>query len=473
MMAAAIRIPEVEDKVVAVLGLGRSGCATAEALDASGAIVWAWDDAEAARIAAPARLVVDLNRADWSRAVALLMSPGIPTTFPEPHPIAAAAKAEGVPLISDIELLHRAQPRTRFVGITGTNGKSTVTTLIGHILKAAGRNAEVGGNLGQAVLTLPPLGPDGTYVIELSSYQLDITPSPVSDIAVLLNITPDHLDRHGGMDGYVASKRLIMRPKGKSSLGIIGVDDDPCRAMFEALKREGKRRMVPISAERAIEGGVSAADGKLVDAIAGQPIEIVDLTTIERLPGKHNWQNAAAAYAVTRALGLGIDQVVAGLRSYPGLAHRQELVAVIDGIRFVNDSKATNADAAAKALACYDNIYWIAGGRAKEGGLAGLEAFYPRVRRAYLIGEAAEAFAAQLGKAVATKRCGTLDKAVTAAAADAGSETARQPVVLLSPACASFDQYPNFEVRGDHFRKLVQALAAGAPNPNKSGRGAA
>jgi UDP-N-acetylmuramoylalanine--D-glutamate ligase len=231
--------------------------------------------------------------------------------------------------------------------------------------------------------------------------------------------------------------------------------------------------MVPISAERAIEGGVSAVDGKLVDAIAGQPIEIVDLTTIERLPGKHNWQNAAAAYAVTRALGLGIDQVVAGLRSYPGLAHRQELVAVIDGIRFVNDSKATNADAAAKALACYDNIYWIAGGRAKEGGLAGLEAFYPRVRRAYLIGEAAEAFAAHLGKAVATKRCGTLDKAVTAAAADAGSETARQPVVLLSPACASFDQYPNFEVRGDHFRKLVQALAAGAPNPNKSGRGAA
>jgi UDP-N-acetylmuramoylalanine--D-glutamate ligase len=463
-MTAAIRIPEVEDKVVAVLGLARSGQAAAEALAASGAIVWAWDDAEAARLAAPAAFVVDLNKADWSRVVALLMSPGIPTTFPKPHPIAAAAKQAGVPLVSDIELLHRAQPRTRFVGITGTNGKSTVTTLIGHILKSAGRKAEIGGNLGQAVLGLPPLGPDGIYVIELSSYQLDITPSPVCDIAVLLNITPDHLDRHGGMDGYIASKRLIMRPKGSSSLGIIGVDDEPCRQMYEALRKGHARRMVPISAERAVEGGVSAAGGQLVDAIAGKPIEIMDLTAIERLPGKHNWQNAAAAYAVTRALGLGIDEVAAGLRSYPGLAHRQELVATVGGIRFVNDSKATNADAAAKALACYDNIYWIAGGKPKEGGLAGLESYYPRIRRAYLIGEAADAFAAQLGQSVAHKKCGTLDKAVTAAAADAGSETAKEPVVLLSPACASFDQYPNFEVRGDHFRKLVQELVARAPN---------
>jgi UDP-N-acetylmuramoylalanine--D-glutamate ligase len=469
-MVAAIRIPEVEDKVVAVLGLARSGRAAAEALAASGAIVWAWDDAEPARLATPAQLVVDLGKADWSRVVALVMSPGIPTTYPMPHPIVAKAKEAGVPLISDVELLHRAQPRTRFVGITGTNGKSTTTTLIGHILKSAGRKAEVGGNLGQAVLTLPPLGPDGVYVLELSSYQLDITPAPVSDIAVLLNITPDHLDRHGGMEGYVASKRLVMRPKGGSSLGVIGVDDDYCRAMYENLKKGHARRMVPISAERAIEGGVSAVDGNLVDAIAGSPIEIMDLNTVERLPGKHNWQNAAAAYAVTRALGLGIDQVVAGLSSYPGLAHRQELVATVGGIRFVNDSKATNADAAAKALACYDNIYWIAGGKPKDGGLAGLESYYPHIRRAYLIGEAADAFALQLGKAVASRKCGTLDKAVIAAAADAGSETAKEPVVLLSPACASFDQYPNFEVRGDHFRKLVQELvarSAGSGTPNR------
>ncbi len=463
-MTAAIRIPEVEDKVVAVLGLARSGQAAAEALANSGAIVWAWDDAEPARLATPAQFVVDLNKADWSHVVALMMSPGIPTTYPKPHRIAAAAKEAGVPLLSDIELLHRAQPAAKFVGITGTNGKSTVTTLIGHILKSAKRKAEVGGNLGQAVLTLPPLGPDGIYVLELSSYQLDITPTPVSDIAVLLNITPDHLDRHGGMEGYIASKRLIMRPKGKSSLGIIGVDDEPCRQMYETLKKGHARRMVPISAERTLDNGVSAVDGNLVDAISGKPLEIIDLKTIERLPGKHNWQNAAAAYAVTRALGLGIDEVTAGLRSYPGLAHRQELVAMIGGIRFVNDSKATNADATAKALACYDNIYWIAGGKPKEGGLAGLESFYPRIRRAYLIGEAADAFALQLGKKVAHKKCGTLDKAVSAAAADAGSEAAKEPVVLLSPACASFDQYPNFEVRGDHFRKLVQELQSRASN---------
>jgi UDP-N-acetylmuramoylalanine--D-glutamate ligase len=463
-MTAAIRIPEVEDKVVAVLGLARSGRAAAEALAASGAIVWAWDDAEAARLATPAAFVVDLNKADWSRVVALMMSPGIPTTFPQPHPIAASAKEAGVPLISDIELLHRAQPRTKVVGITGTNGKSTVTTLIGHILKSAGRKAEVGGNLGQAVLTLPPLGPDGIYVLELSSYQLDITPTPVCDIAVLLNITPDHLDRHGGMEGYIASKRLIMRPKGGSSLGIIGVDDAPCRLMYDTLKKGHARRMVPISAERALDGGVSAVNGQLVDAISGKAIEVMDLNTIERLPGQHNWQNAAAAYAVARALGLGIDEVVHGLASYPGLVHRQELVATIGGIRFVNDSKATNADAAAKALASYDNIYWIAGGKPKEGGLAGLEGFYPRIRRAYLIGEAADAFALQLGKSVAHKKCGTMDKAVTDAAADASSDRANAPVVLLSPACASFDQYPNFEVRGDHFRKLVQEFASRAPN---------
>jgi UDP-N-acetylmuramoylalanine--D-glutamate ligase len=243
--------------------------------------------------------------------------------------------------------------------------------------------------------------------------------------------------------------------------------------MYETLKTGHARRMVPISAERAIEGGVSAVDGKLIDAISGKVIEILDLKTVERLPGQHNWQNAAAAYAVTRALGLGIDEVVTGLVSYPGLVHRQELVATIGGIRFVNDSKATNADAAAKALACYDNIYWIAGGKPKEGGLAGLEGYYPRIRRAYLIGEAADAFALQLGKAVAHKKCGTLDKAVTAAAADAGSEAAREPVVLLSPACASFDQYPNFEVRGDHFRKLVQELAAQSSSSGAPDRGAA
>jgi UDP-N-acetylmuramoylalanine--D-glutamate ligase len=278
-------------------------------------------------------------------------------------------------------------------------------------------------------------------------------------VAILLNITPDHLDRHGGMEGYVAAKRLIMRPKGTSGIGIIGVDDEPCRKLFAALKAEGKRRMIPISAERAVDNGVYAAGGKLVDAIAGKPIDILDLNSVARLPGRHNWQNATACYAAARALGLGIDEAVEGIRTYPGLVHRQELVATIDGIRFVNDSKATNADAAAKALACYDDIYWIAGGKPKEGGLAGLESFYPRIRRAYLIGEAAQAFAQQLGGAVKATQSGTLDRAVAQAAADAKQDAAQSPVVLLSPACASFDQYNDFEERGDHFRRIVATLA--------------
>ena len=443
-----------------MLGLARSGLAAVEALHNSGAVVWAWDDAEKARANVPEPLIADLHKADWSKATALLMSPGNPTTFPTPTPIAAAAKAAGLPLISDIELLSRAQPKARFVGITGTNGKSTVTTLLGHILKAAGRNVAVGGNLGQAVLGLPALGGGGIYVLELSSYQLDITPSPVCDVAILLNITPDHLDRHGGMEGYIASKQTIMRPKGTASIGIIGVDDEPCRKMFAALQAEGKRRMIPISAERALDNGVHAVGGKLVDAIAGKPIDILDLNTVARLPGKHNWQNATACYAAARALGLGIDEAVEGIKTYPGLVHRQELVATIDGIRFVNDSKATNADAAAKALACYDNIYWIAGGKPKEGGLAGLEGYYPRIRRAYLIGEAAQAFGKQLGGAVKATQSGTLDQAVLAAAADAKKDAAQSPVVLLSPACASFDQYNDFEERGDHFRQIVATLAS-------------
>ncbi|HEY4163264.1 MAG TPA: UDP-N-acetylmuramoyl-L-alanine--D-glutamate ligase [Dongiaceae bacterium] len=471
-MAEALRIPSVAGQVVAVLGLARSGRAAAAALRESGATVWAWDDSESARDAMPAEMIVDLHKADWSKVSALVMSPGIPTTFPQPHAVPATAQAAGVVLTSDIALLHKAQPRARFVGITGTNGKSTVTTLVGHILKSAGRKVAIGGNLGQAVLSLPPMGPDGVYVLELSSYQLEITPEPIADIAVLLNITPDHLDRHGGMQGYIAAKTLIMRPKGQTGLGIIGVDDEPCRKMFEALKKEGRRRMVPISAERALEGGVSAANGKLVDAISGKPIDVLDLATVARLPGKHNWQNAAASYAVTRALGLGIDEVVAGLTSYPGLVHRQELVATIDGVRFVNDSKATNADAAAKALACYDNIYWIAGGRAKDGGLAGLEEYFPRIRRAYLIGEAMEIFAGQIGKAIAVRRCGTLDKATAEAMKDARADKAKDAVVLLSPACASFDQYPNFEVRGDDFRRIVHELAAAAGTTSND-RGAA
>jgi UDP-N-acetylmuramoylalanine--D-glutamate ligase len=282
-----------------------------------------------------------------------------------------------------------------------------------------------------------------------------------------LNVTPDHLSRHGGMDGYIDAKALILRPKGRGSIGVLGVDDQPCRDLFAKLQGVG-RKLIPISVEREVKGGVDALNGMLVDRAGAKPEQIVDLKSIVTLPGSHNWQNAAAAYLATRAMGLDRDAIVAGLKSYPGLAHRQELIATIDGVRYVNDSKATNADAAAKALACYDNIYWIIGGRAKEGGLAGLDLFYPRVRHAYLIGECAMEFAKQLRGKLAFTHCGTLDKAVAAANADARKDKKAGAVVLLSPACASWDQYPNFEARGDHFRALVKA-----PIQTGGGKGAA
>ncbi|MBL9036450.1 MAG: UDP-N-acetylmuramoyl-L-alanine--D-glutamate ligase [Rhodospirillaceae bacterium] len=460
-MTRSLRIPDVAGKIVAVLGLGRTGAATAAALAASGATVWAWDDNEKARGAVPAEMLVDPAQADWRLPEMLVMSPGIPHTHPAPHPAAAAAKSAGKPLIGDIELLYRAMPNRRYVGITGTNGKSTTTTLIAHILRQGGKAIEVGGNLGQAALSLQPLPGDGIYVLELSSYQLELTPTPICDVAVLLNITPDHLSRHGGMDGYIDAKALILRPKGRSSIGVLGVDDQFCRDLFARLK-DGARKLIPISVEREVAGGVDAIGGQLVDRTGGAPIAVMDLSTIATLPGSHNWQNAAAAYVAARAMGLDRAAIVAGLRTYPGLAHRQELIATIGSVRYVNDSKATNADAASKALVCYDDIYWIIGGQAKEGGLTSLEKLFPRVRHAYLIGEASALFARQLGIAVRHTQCGTLDKAVAAAHALAQRDRKPGAVVLLSPACASWDQYANFEARGDHFRKLVLELSAQA-----------
>lgn len=460
-MKDALIIPGLTGKVIAVLGLGRSGGAAAAVIAASGAGVWAWDDNEAARAAVKQDWLVDLAAVDWRQIDALLMSPGIPHLHPTPHPVAKLARDAGVPIISDIDLLARACPLARYVGVTGTNGKSTTTTLIGHLLEHAGRRVETGGNLGTAALALPPLDGNGVYVLELSSYQLEITPTPVSDIAILLNITPDHLDRHGGMEGYIAAKKLILMPKGKSSVGIVGVDDEHSRKLYLDLK-SGARRLIPVSVEKPLKNGVSAVNGQLIDDINGQRSVITDLKQFAALPGSHNWQNAAAAYVAARALGLSQEQIIAGFASYPGLAHRQELVTTIGKIRYVNDSKATNADAAAKALVCYNDIYWIIGGRAKEGGLAGLEPFYPRIRHAFLIGEAAPAFAKQLGRAVAFTPCETLDRAVMAAHALAQKEKRDGAVVLLSPACASWDQYRSFEVRGDHFRELVQKLAEGS-----------
>ncbi len=451
-------------KQVAVLGLARSGRAAARALLDGGAEVLAWDDNTKVREAVAAEMpLVDPATIDWRGVAALVLSPGIPLTFPEPHPVVRRAREAGVQIIGDIDLLGRAQPRARYVGITGTNGKSTTTALIGHIFCEAGRRAEIGGNLGTPSLSLSPLGDEGIYVLEVSSFQLDLIETLAFDVAVLLNITPDHLDRHGDMDRYITAKKRIFARRGAGAAAIVGIDDPSCRDIFDGLRCAGGVRVVPISVTREAPGGVYAEGSWLIDATGERPERVLDLAAAERLPGSHNAQNAAAAYAATRALGVERDTAAAAIRSFPGLAHRQELVGTIGGVRYINDSKATNADATEKALACYEAIYWILGGLPKAGGIASLTPYFGRVRHAYLIGAATEEFAATLGDAVKFKRCGEMAAALAAAHEEAQRDSMRGDgapgaVVLLSPACASYDQFPNFEVRGDRFRQLVAGL---------------
>jgi UDP-N-acetylmuramoylalanine--D-glutamate ligase len=455
-----IEVATFQGEKVAVMGLARSGLVAAQALQQGGAKVMAWDDAAAKRDAAAAAGVpiVDLGVADFAGVTVLVLSPGIPHTYPKPNPVAARARAAGTRIIGDIELLAQSRRQARYVGITGTNGKSTTTALIGHIVAQAGRPVAVGGNLGTPALSLASLGANGIYVLEMSSYQLELTESLTFDVAVLLNITPDHLDRHGGMDGYVAAKRRIFQRQQKPQTAILGIDDALSRAMADALARGGAQRVVPISAETRAPGGVYVEAGWLVDDMDGAAKRVLELRRAARLPGAHNWQNAAAAYAATRALGIDTAAVVAGIISFAGLAHRQELIATIDGVAYVNDSKATNADATAKALACYDAIYWIAGGVPKEGGIVSLASFFARIRHAFLIGKATEEFAATLDGRVPLSRCGELGRAVATARETALAQRKPGAVVLLSPACASFDQFANFEARGDIFRRLVQEL---------------
>jgi UDP-N-acetylmuramoylalanine--D-glutamate ligase len=454
-----IVVDSFADRRVAVLGLARSGRAGVRSLAAGGAEVLAWDDSPAARDAIGAEFpLCDLSGIDWRGVAALVLSPGIPHSFPEPHPAVAQARDAGIEIIGDIELLGRAQPDAVYIGITGTNGKSTTTALIGHILAAAGRRVQVGGNLGTAALSLAPLGADGAYVLEASSFQLELIASLAFRVAVLLNITPDHLDRHGDMDGYIAAKRRIFAGQGAGGTAVIGIDDPICRGIADEL-RAGPARVVPISVAEPTPGGVYADDGWLIDATARQPVRVLKLAEAERLPGSHNWQNAAAAYAAARAAGIAGEVATAAIRSFPGLAHRQELVAKIDGVRYINDSKATNADATEKALACYEAVYWIAGGLPKAGGIASLSGYFGRVRHTYLIGAATEEFAATLGDSVPYTRSGDLATALAAASEAARRDGVPGAVVLLSPACASYDQFPNFEVRGDTFRDMVHQLA--------------
>jgi UDP-N-acetylmuramoylalanine--D-glutamate ligase len=454
-----------EGQRVAVFGLARSGLAAARSLKAGGAEVAAWDEAKPAREVAAAEgfALIDLASADWSGFAALVLSPGVPLTHPEPHWTVKKAQAAGVEIIGDIEIFARAvnaapsHRRPKVVAITGTNGKSTTTALLGHMLTAAGRDARIGGNIGLGVLGLDDMHGGAVYVFELSSYQLDLTSSLKPDVSILLNITPDHLDRHGDMEGYVDAKRRVLLNQTAGDTAVIGVDDAWCQRICTEITAANKRTIWPISARRAMGRGVYALQGVLYDATGERVIEVADLLRARSLPGRHNWQNAAAAYAAARALGLSVDDAATGLVTFPGLVHRMETVGEIDGVRFVNDSKATNADAARQAMSAYPSFYWIAGGRPKAGGIELLEDLFPRVAKAYLVGEAANEFARSLEGKAPYRVSHTIDAAVAEAFADA--RAAGEPaIVLLSPACASFDQFPDFEVRGDAFRGAVHGL---------------
>jgi UDP-N-acetylmuramoylalanine--D-glutamate ligase len=448
------------NKKIGVFGLARSGTACAEALRLGGAEVFAWDDdAQSVEKAREDALpVADLRAMDFVALDALVLSPGVPLTHPKPHWTVEKAKAAGIEIIGDMEIFQREikDSGARLVAITGTNGKSTTTALTGHLFASAGCDVDVGGNIGKAVFLLRQPVRNRVYVLELSSFQIDLMPSLKPDAGILTNITPDHLDRHGTIENYVAVKARMFANQTAGDTAIVGIDESWGKDIAAALKTGA--RVLPVSVERSLDNGLSAPDGILTERSNGKVTGELDLRHLPALKGRHNWQNAAMAYAAGRALGLSLDDIRRGLVSFAGLAHRMQEIGRLNGVAFINDSKATNADAAAKALSSFDEIYWIAGGIAKAGGITPLAAYFPKIRRAYLIGQAADEFADTIGEQAPVIKMGTLDKAVEAAARDAVNDGRSGAVVLLSPACASFDHYRNFEVRGDAFVKAVAAL---------------
>lgn len=460
-----ITVPGVAKKKIGVYGLGATGLSVAEALVASGAEVHAFDESAAAREKTANTEFRAEHPKDWpwSGLSTLVLSPGVPLTHPKPHAIVRKARAEKVEIIGDIELFARslgaipAPARPKVVAITGSNGKSTTTALTGRILKEAGMNVAVGGNIGKPVMALPEPTADLVYVLELSSFQLDLAETLRADVAVMLNLSPDHLDRHGDMAGYARAKKRVFRNQAAADWAIVGVDDAPSQEMCAELSLAANSRVAPISAAGALGRGVFALSGRLFYNLDGKTGEAGDISNVATLRGAHNWQNAAAALAAAMALGVSPAIAVRLMERYEGLPHRMEVVGRIGEVLFVNDSKATNADAASKALNSYGDIFWIAGGKAKDGGVASLRPLMNRVRAAYLIGDAAKEFEGQLAGAVPCVQCGDLNAAVARAGRDAMTSGAKAPVVLLSPACASYDQFKNFEERGDVFRSLVEA----------------
>ncbi len=509
-------------RTVAVFGLGDSGLVSARALLAGGASVAAWDDSEAVRAKAEAADIplVDLAAADWSAFTALVLAPGVPLTHPEPHWTVVRAQTAGVEVIGDIELFCRERARTvrhaPFVAVTGTNGKSTTTALIAHLLRSDRRDVAVGGNIGTPILSLEPPAGSRFHIIEMSSFQIDLTPSLRPTVGVLLNVTPDHLDRHGTMENYAAIKERVVA---SAEQPCISADDDYCREIMERCRRRGF--IHAFSTREDFEDGYHVSEGRLRcdDAKYRVSEELADLTGVGSLRGLHNAQNALAAVCVLGALRNAFAKsarsrwskpdislsrrwfeseddyarrfagrftarfmgrqaarptdaarrriaLQAALASFPGLPHRLEEIGRLGKVLFINDSKATNADSTAKALASFPgDIHWILGGRQKEGGIGSLASYFPRIAKAYLIGEATDSFAADLDGKAAFEKCGVLAEAVAAASRDAAQSRGEEPVVLLSPACASYDQFRNFGERGEAFRRLVSELPGIALKP--------
>jgi len=438
-------------KHVGVFGLARSGVAAARALEAAGANVWAWDD-NAQRRDAVQHLAVDLMTAQLERLDALMLAPGVPLTHPEPHPLVIRAQKAGVPIISDFDLFEAARdtlPACKTVAITGTNGKSTTTALICHMLRQAGVPAVMGGNIGTGVTALEPLPNGGVYILEMSSFQIDLTQYFQPDIAVLLNLSTDHLDRHGTMENYAAAKQRLLHLNPQAAV-ILGVDDAYCRAMQPAVQG----RVNTISGFSAPDSDFTVANGKLM--VHRSEAGGLDVAGIPTLQGAHNGQNMAAAYAVGRLLGLDDDVILAGLRSFPGLAHRQELVPGRSGITYVNDSKATNMDAAKRGIASFRAVHWLAGGL--YGGdtppqpedIAGSD-----IKAAYFYGQDKQVFQDAFGDSLPSEIY--IDMQTAFEAADAAAEDG--DVVLLSPASKAFDLYRDFEARGDAFKAMVAQAA--------------
>lgn len=447
-----IPLTHLTGQKIAVLGLSRTGQATARAALAGGAQVDVWDD-NPDNPTPEGATRLNFPEQGFDDHAALVMSPGIPLTHPRPHNAVLLAKARSIPVIGDIELLWRErQNQNPFIGITGTNGKSTSTALLGHVLGNGGLNPAIGGNIGDAVLSLdpPPLG--APFVLEVSSYQLDLCRSTEFAAAALLNITPDHLSRHGGLSGYIDAKLRIFARQRVGNLALVGVDDEHGKTIAAALSHHSRASVLSVTTARPLDYGVSAYGGDL--RLNGQ--HILDLRTIPTLAGAHNWQNAAVATGLAWHAGLTAEQIVDGISTFPGLAHRQELLGTKNRLSFVNDSKATNAEAAAVALRAFKNVYWLAGGQAKDGGLQAALHDLADVKAAFVYGECAADFQAQLSsKPFSTQAFSSLEDAFGAALATAEADSLDSATILLAPAAASWDQFASFEARGDVFRALA------------------